>query len=96
MVSPSDIGAADITRSKSPENEITVTEFGQFLDDGIQHGLITGETPIGVFEGITNGVLNIARAKDAWVPPDGSAVVVSRFVNRDILEWYGFDKPENN
>jgi hypothetical protein len=82
--------------NETPDHEMTVTEFRQLLGDGLLRKVITGDTPIGVFHSVTNGEVNVAWAKDIWVPPEGKAVVVSDVSFQDIMAFYGFDKPESN
>ena len=58
--------------------------------------MFTVDTQLGVFDSISNGVVNVARAKDAWIPLGGNVVVVSQYAQEEFMESFGFGKPENN
>lgn len=96
VLSPLSLAGADKALALCSQKNITVAEFGHFLERCLQQGKITGNAIIGVFSHVASGEVHVAKAMDFFIPSGGDAVVVSVFVRQDIMALYGFDKPEKN
>lgn len=87
---------SNTNRSVVTDRGISIEHFESILQCWLRQAIVTGETPLGVYDGISGSEVMVAIAKDAVVPLGNKCLVVTQFSRDELCRSYGGGKSDSN